>query len=61
MYDEAEALLDEFEAKLLGGLSAAEAAQFGALLQRVCEHSGLDAEVHPGLKAAGGTLFAAAG
>lgn len=61
LYAEAEALLDAFEGKLFGGLSAAESELFGALLQRVCEHAGLDADVHPGLKSADGRLTAAAG
>lgn len=47
---EAEALVSEFEAKLLGGLDAVEARTFVSLLKRVSEHAGLHHEVHPGLR-----------
>ena len=49
LHAEAEALVNEFEAKLLGGLDPAEATTFVTLLKRVFEHAGLDRVVHPGL------------
>jgi DNA-binding MarR family transcriptional regulator len=47
---EAEALVSDFEAKLLGGLDTAEARTFISLLKRVSEHAGLHHDVHPGLR-----------
>lgn len=47
---EAEALVSEFEAKLLGGLDTAEAMTFISLLKRVSEYAGLHHDVHPGLR-----------
>jgi DNA-binding MarR family transcriptional regulator len=41
LHAEAEALLDRFEAKLLGGLDVDEATAFVTLLQRVCADAGL--------------------
>jgi DNA-binding MarR family transcriptional regulator len=52
LHAEAEALLTGFEAKLLGGLDAAEAGTFISLLRRVSEHAGLQHDVHPGLRTA---------
>lgn len=57
--EEAEALLNDFEGKLLGALGDEEAAVFTELLQRVSALAGLDLEVHPGLKSADGRLIAA--
>ncbi|HXL93129.1 MAG TPA: MarR family transcriptional regulator [Streptosporangiaceae bacterium] len=53
LHAEAESLLTGFEARLLGGLDAAEAGTFLSLLQRVSEHAGLQHDVHPGLRTAG--------
>jgi DNA-binding MarR family transcriptional regulator len=47
---EADVLVSAFEAKLLGGLDAAEARTFVSLLKRVSERAGLHHEVHPGLR-----------
>lgn len=41
LHAEAEALLDRFEAKLLGGLAVDEATTFVSLMQRVCADAGL--------------------
>ncbi|WP_035922965.1 MarR family winged helix-turn-helix transcriptional regulator [Frankia sp. QA3] len=54
LHAEAEALVSEFEAKLLGGLDAAEARAFTSLLMRVCENAGLYHDIHPGLRASSG-------
>jgi DNA-binding MarR family transcriptional regulator len=56
LHAEAEARVDEFEAKLLGGLDPAEAALFVSLLKRVFAHAGLSLDVHPGLRTAGERL-----
>jgi DNA-binding MarR family transcriptional regulator len=50
LHAEAEALVTEFEAKLLGGLSAQEAATFVELQKRISEHAGIAHETHPGLR-----------
>jgi hypothetical protein len=42
--------VSEFEAKLLGGLDAAEAKTFVSLLKRVSERAGLHHDMHPGLR-----------
>jgi DNA-binding MarR family transcriptional regulator len=47
---EADVLVSEFEAKLFGGLNAAEAQTFVTLLNRVSEHAGLQHDLHPGLR-----------
>src|SRR2546429_298765 len=45
---EADILVTEFEAKLLGGLSADEAATFVELQKRISEHAGTPHETPPG-------------
>jgi DNA-binding MarR family transcriptional regulator len=50
LHAEADVLVTEFEAKLLGGLSADEAATFVELQKRISEHAGISHEVHPGLR-----------
>jgi DNA-binding MarR family transcriptional regulator len=47
---EADVLVSAFEAKLFGGLDAAEVKTFVSLLKRVSEHAGLHHELHPGLR-----------
>lgn len=49
LHAEAEALLDRFEAKLLGGLDVDEATAFVALLQRVSVDAGLITLTRPGI------------
>jgi DNA-binding MarR family transcriptional regulator len=50
LHAEADAVVTEFEAKMLGGLSAEEAATFVELQKRVSEHVGISHELHPGLR-----------
>ena len=49
LHAKAEALVSEFESRLLGGLDAAEAQVFTSLFKRVCEHADLHQGAHPGL------------
>ncbi|GAA5707456.1 MarR family transcriptional regulator [Streptomyces avermitilis] len=53
LHAEAEALVNDFEARLLGGLEPDEAHTFVTLLKRVFVHAGLDHDLHPGLLASG--------
>ena len=48
LHAEAEALLDRFEAKLLGGLDVDEATTFVTLMRRVCADAGLGDAFDPG-------------
>ncbi|WP_245687470.1 MarR family winged helix-turn-helix transcriptional regulator [Streptacidiphilus griseoplanus] len=53
LHTEAEALVNGFEAELLGSLEPDEAQTFVALLKRVFVHAGLDQDLHPGLPTSG--------
>ncbi|MET8876112.1 MarR family transcriptional regulator [Nocardia sp. NPDC004604] len=50
LYAQAEAVLNKFEAELLGGLAPDEAKVFGELLQRVSTAAGLRDITHPDLQ-----------
>jgi len=49
LHAEAQSLVNDFEARLLGGLEPDEAQTFVTLLKRVFAHAGLDHDLHPGL------------